>query len=98
MNSSGLRLAFALGTAIWLSTSAGGAPLQAHIPDLKVQEHFRAALHAQASGQLDVAVRENQAALRLQPQLAEAYANLGLVYYLQSKFKESSEALAKGAA
>ncbi|MGH9403435.1 MAG: tetratricopeptide repeat protein [Terriglobia bacterium] len=98
MKSSGLRFLFALGMAICLSTSAGGALLQAHAPDLGVQEHFRAALQAQNSGRLDVAVREYQVVLQLQPRLAEAYANLGLVYYLQSKFKESSAALARAAA
>lgn len=81
-----------------MSASACGAPLQANTADLEAQEHFHAALQAQKTGQLDAAVREYQAVLRLQPQLAEAYANLGLVYYLQSKFEKSSQALAKAAA
>jgi tetratricopeptide (TPR) repeat protein len=97
MNFSGLRFAFVLALGICLSAPAGGALLQTHALALELQEHFRAAVQAQSSGRLDVAVREYQAVLRLQPELAEAYANLGLVYYLESKFTESSQALAKAA-
>lgn len=98
MRRSGVRFFFALGIAIWLSTSAVGAPFQADSRQPEVQEHFRAALQAQKSGQFDAAVRDYKALLRLQPQLAEAYANLGLIYYLQSKFELSSHALVKAAA
>ncbi|HEX5482435.1 MAG TPA: tetratricopeptide repeat protein [Terriglobia bacterium] len=89
---------FAFGIAIWLSAAAWGPPLQANTVDLEAREHFRAALRAQKSGQWDAAVREYQAALHLEPQMAEAYANLGLVYYLQSKFEKSSQSFAKAAA
>jgi tetratricopeptide (TPR) repeat protein len=98
MKFSGLRFAFVLALGICLSAPAGGALLQTHAPALELQEHFRAALQAQRSGQFDLAVREYEAVLRLEPELPEAYANLGLVYYLQSKFKESSQAFAKAAA
>lgn len=98
MKSSGLRFLFALGMAISLSVSAVGALLQSHAPDPEVQKHFHAALQAQNSGRLDAAVTEYQAVLRLQPRLAEAYANLGLVYYLESKFEQSAQTLTKAAA
>jgi tetratricopeptide (TPR) repeat protein len=98
MRSSALLLLLGLGVAICLSSSARGALLQTHAPDLELQQHFRAALQAQNSGHFDVAVREYHAVLRLEPELPEAYANLGLVYYLQSRFKESSQAFAKAAA
>jgi tetratricopeptide (TPR) repeat protein len=58
-----------------------------------VQQHFLAAQQAQQNGQLDAAVREYRAVLRLQPELPEAYVNLGLVYYAQAKFDESAQAL-----
>lgn len=77
-----------------IAQAASGAGLHAGASDAAAQ-HFRAALQAQRSGRFDVAASEYQEAIRLDPELAEAYANLGLVDYLQSKFKESSEALAQ---
>ena len=65
--------------------------------DTRVQEHFLAAQRDQQQGRLDAAAHEYQVVLRLQPDLAEAYLNLGLVYYAQAKFDESAKALATGA-
>lgn len=59
-----------------------------------LQRHFLAAQQDQQQGNLDAAVLEYKAVLRLQPGLPEAYINLGLVYYAQSKFDESARALA----
>ncbi len=98
MKSSGLRFLFALGMAISLSALAGGAPLQTNTSDVEVQQRFRAALQAQRAGKLEAAAGEYQAVIRLQPHLAEAYANLGLIYYLQLKFEKSVHALAKATA
>jgi tetratricopeptide (TPR) repeat protein len=61
--------------------------------DSQVQEHFLAAQQDQQQGQLDAAAHEYQEVLRLQPGLPEAYVNLGLVYYAQSKFEDSARAL-----
>ncbi|HUD14486.1 MAG TPA: tetratricopeptide repeat protein [Terracidiphilus sp.] len=63
----------------------------------QVQEHFLAAQQAQQQGRLDDAVGEYREVLRLQPQLPEAYANLGIVYYAQSKFSDSAQALSTAA-
>jgi tetratricopeptide (TPR) repeat protein len=60
-----------------------------------VQQHFLAAQQDQQNGQLDAAVREYRAVLRLQPELPEAYVNLGLAYYAQAKFDDSAQALAR---
>ncbi len=65
--------------------------------DTSVQEHFLAAQQDQQQGKLDAAAQEYQAVLRLQPDLAEAYVNLGLVYYAQAKFDESAHALSSAA-
>ena len=67
----------------------------AHAQDneLEVREHFAAARHAQDVGDLNTAAAEYAAVLRLQPDLAEVYANLGLVYYMQGNFEESAKAL-----
>lgn len=62
-----------------------------------VRQHFEAALHDQQAGLLDAAADEYQAVVRLSPQLAEAYANLGLVDYARSRFQESAQALTRAA-
>lgn len=90
MKSFGLFLALVLGMAIYISVPAGGAPLQGNNVDAEVQLHFRAALKAQRAGRWETAAKEYHAVLRLQPRMAEAYANLGLVYYLQSQFERSA--------
>jgi tetratricopeptide (TPR) repeat protein len=59
----------------------------------QIQEHFAAAQHAQQQDRLEDAVHEYLAVLKLAPGLPEAYVNLGLVYYAQSKFDESARAL-----
>jgi tetratricopeptide (TPR) repeat protein len=66
------------------------------IPDQvqqQVQEHFQAAQHAQQQDRLEDAVHEYLAVVKLAPGLPEAYVNLGLVYYAQSKFDDSARAL-----
>ena len=59
----------------------------------QVQEHFLAAQQAQQQDRLDDAVHEYLTVLKLAPELPEAYVNLGLLYYAQSKFDESARAL-----
>jgi len=56
-----------------------------------------AAQQAQQAGDLDDAAREYQAAIKINPEIAELYANLGLVYYAQSRFSDSAAALAVAA-
>jgi tetratricopeptide (TPR) repeat protein len=63
----------------------------------RLQQHFEAAQKAQQAGDLDGAAREYQAAIKINPEIAELYANLGLVYYAQSKFSDSAAALATAA-
>ena len=62
-----------------------------------VEEHFSLAQQDQQQGLLDAAAHEYQAVLKLQPGLPEAYVNLGLVYYAQSKFEDSARALTTAA-
>jgi tetratricopeptide (TPR) repeat protein len=59
----------------------------------QVQEHFHAAQLAQQQDRLDDAAHEYLAVLKLAPGLPEAYVNLGLVYYAQSKFDDSARTL-----
>ena len=64
---------------------------------IAVQQHFEAALRDQQAGALDAAASEYREVIRLDPHLAEAYANLGLVDYARSEFQESAKALTTAA-
>jgi tetratricopeptide (TPR) repeat protein len=63
--------------------------------DPEMRAHFLLARQAQASGNLDVAVQEYLTVIKLAPDLPEARVNLGLVYYLQTRYGESAQALEK---
>jgi len=77
-----LAFASVIPIAFLLSLGATAQVVSSQIQD-QVQEHFLAAQQAQQRGQLDEAIAEYQQVVRLEPQLPEAYANLGLVYYAQ---------------
>jgi tetratricopeptide (TPR) repeat protein len=70
-------------------------PLSGQETDSEVSRHFLAGRNAQASGDLNLAAQEYLAVVRLDPDIAEARANLGLVYYLQARYGESAKALEK---
>jgi len=63
--------------------------------DTAAAQHFAAAHQAQDAGNLDLAAQEYLAVIHLRPDVAEAYASLGLVYNAQGKFVESARALGK---
>ncbi len=71
------------------------APAWAQDPDTAAAQHFAAAHQAQDAGNLEAAAQEYLAVIRLRPDVAEAYASLGLVYNAQGKFAESARALGK---
>jgi len=86
-------VSYALISIACMLSSAGTAQvISSQIQD-QVQEHFFAAQHAQQQDRLDDAVQGYLAVLKLAPALPEAYVNLGLVYYAQSKFLDSARAL-----
>ncbi|MGC1359745.1 MAG: tetratricopeptide repeat protein [Silvibacterium sp.] len=76
---------------------ASAVPMRGQSADERLQQHFEAAQKDQQAGDLDGAAREYQAAIQINPEIAELYANLGLVYYAQSKFSYSAAALATAA-
>jgi tetratricopeptide (TPR) repeat protein len=91
------RLFAVVGVLVLSSAVLSGALLSsssAQDSNAQVRLHFQAAQQDQQQGLLDAAAHEYQEVLRLEPELPEAYVNLGLVYYLQSKFEASAEALA----
>ena len=85
-----LCIAVALSGVLLLSSNAQRSNTQ-------VEEHFQKAQQAQQQGSFDIAAREYEAALRLQPDLPEAYVNLGLVYYAEARFSDSAKSLANAA-
>jgi tetratricopeptide (TPR) repeat protein len=76
-------LSFALAApALW-----GQSPRQGTI-----QEHYQTAQEALRQNRYDEAASQFLEILRLNPKLAEAHANLGVVYYIQGKYSEASQA------
>ena len=73
-----------------------------HVPVVSAQalspearRHFTEARQAQDASSFVKAEQEYTATVRLAPTFAGAYANLGLIYYVQGNFKESAAALGK---
>lgn len=62
----------------------------------EARKHFTAARAAQDANDLSKAAEEYNATIHLAPNFAGAYANLGLVEYVQGDFKDSAAALSKG--
>ncbi|MEI9976990.1 MAG: tetratricopeptide repeat protein [Ignavibacteriota bacterium] len=80
-------------TLIFLVFCRGLLPAQ--ITESEASQHFLAGRKAQASGDLNLAAQEYLAVIRMQPEMAEARVNLGLVYYLQARYEDSARALEK---
>jgi len=57
--------------------------------DRSAQEHFRRGLIFLQQGRWDEAIREYQAALRINPEYAEAHYNLGVAYAEQGRLDEA---------
>ena len=71
-------------------------PAGAQAVSPEARKHFAEARQAQDAGLFDKAAQEYASTIRLAPTFAGAYSNLGLVYYVQSNFKDSATALSKG--
>jgi tetratricopeptide (TPR) repeat protein len=83
-------------TAVWaFCTLLCGTTLRAQDADSEAAQHFASAHQAQDAGNLNLAAQEYLAVIHLRPDVAEAYASLGLVYNAQGKFAESARALSK---
>lgn len=63
--------------------------------EAEASRHFAAGQQAQNAGDYATAVHEFQSVVMLVPQVAEAYASLGLAYNAEEKFAESAQALRK---
>ena len=69
------------------------APVFPQDRESEAAEHFQTAQRAQNAGDYDTAVREYRSAIAVEPNVAEVYVNLGLVYHLQANFEASAKAL-----
>ena len=72
-----------------------GLSVFAQSSDDEALRHFKAAQNAQSAGSLDVAAEEYLQVIRLHPEVAEAYASLGLVYSAQRNYEDSARTLKK---
>lgn len=72
-----------------------GASAQTPSPDSELRQHMRAGLEARKEQRWDDAAREFEAAIRIAPNLAEAYANLGLVRQRQGNMSAAAAAFEK---
>ena len=81
-------------SALWVCSSLPCVP-RAGAQDDDAARHFAAARQAQDAGNLDLAAQEYLAVIHFRPDVAEAYASLGLVYNAQGKYAESARALSK---
>ena len=68
------------------------------VAQLDLGKLYREAQQAQASGDLATATREYEAIIREQPKMAEAYANLGNLYYQQGQTERAKTAYRKAVA
>jgi len=64
----------------------------------ELQRVYSEAQQAQAAGDLATATAKYEEIVRLQPRMAEAYANLGNLYYQQTKMSRAKTAYTKAAA
>ena len=85
-------------TVLCILCCCRGQFMMAEQADARIADHFREARLAQDAGEFDKAAQEYQEVLRLQPDIAEVYANLGFVYNVQTKFEASAAALQKALA
>src|SRR5579872_7444596 len=65
-----------------LTLTSSGAQQTSEDPAL---QHFTAAQQAEKAGDYDKASAEYREVLKLHPEVAEVYNNLGLIYYIQAK-------------
>jgi tetratricopeptide (TPR) repeat protein len=84
---------------LWLLafTAAGLCASQTN-PGPTVQNHYQRAQEALSRGNYEVAAAEFSAILRQDSTRAEAWANLGTVYYAQARYGEASDAFRKALA
>jgi len=66
--------------------------LGAQAPDWgEIQKHYKRATGARQSGQNEIAVKEFREILRLDPQNAEAHANIGVIAYTEKEYAQAAE-------
>ena len=74
----------------------GHAWMQAPDPSAAVEELYAQAIAAKRSGDLDGAIERYRAILKLDPRLAAAHNNLGLLYFQKSNYPAAVKAFEEG--
>ena len=87
-----LRACLGLSLPVLVSSSLA---VHAQDSEQEAQRHFAAARQAQNAGDLPLAAQEYLKVTHLLPDVAEAYASLGMVYNAEGKFAESAQALSR---
>jgi tetratricopeptide (TPR) repeat protein len=72
--------------------SLAGNPARAQADEASIRRYSQAAEKAMAAKDLKAAAAALEELTRLTPEAAEAYANLGMVYYTQGRFPEAASA------
>ena len=66
--------------------------LAAQTPDWReIQKHYKRATDARQGGQNDAALKEFREILRLDPNNAEAHANIGVIAYAEKQYSQAAE-------
>ena len=81
--------------SIFKLTATALAFLSPVLPQEELAKLYSEAQQAQAAGDLATATRKYEAIVRLRPQMAEAYANLGNLYYQQGQSDRAKPAYEK---
>jgi tetratricopeptide (TPR) repeat protein len=76
---------------ILISILVAPAVLAENPPDEAIQAHYQRAQEALRQNRQDEAASEFLKIIHLNPKLAEAHANLGVVYYTQAKYSEAAQ-------
>ena len=86
--------------AIFLTAQVGLTPLIAQTSsrgtDAEVQQLYHEARVAEHGGDLNTAISKYESILRIAPELAPAYNNLGALYFKQREYGKAAEVLRKG--
>jgi len=86
------KLLFLVLVALILTPAYGNGQSE----DPKVLELYSEAKAAQAAGDRSTAAAKYESILKLQPHLAAAYNNLGLLFFQQREYKKAADVLEKG--
>ncbi|HEX3987582.1 MAG TPA: tetratricopeptide repeat protein [Acidobacteriaceae bacterium] len=90
------RAMLPIGALLLLGSCAVGALAQAGDTDARVEQLYGAAKSAQSHGDRAGAIRNYEELVRIAPDVAPAYNNLGMLYLDERQYPKAAEVLKKG--